>query len=142
LSEREAGWTGSMIKWLLPSSAPRDGSTFVAKKSNGELENCIFDQDEPSFLIYSLVDARKRRLPTLSDHVGWVPWRILFEHVQDTVDVFDRQELNETLLGADHTARSLKRLAEDSSANGRNAMEDAIKAIESLRKLLPKGDWF
>jgi hypothetical protein len=70
------------------------------------------------------------------------PWRILFEHIQDTADVFDRQELNETLLGADHTARSLKRLAEHSSANGWNAMEDAIKAIESLRKLLPKGDWF
>ncbi len=131
-----------MIKWRLPSSAPRDGSSFAVKKSNGVLENCYFDQDEPGFIIISIVDAKKGFAPTLADHVGWVPWQILFEHVQDTADVLDRQELNDTLNYAHHTALSLKRLAERATADGRKPFDSAISAIESLRKLLPRGDWF
>jgi hypothetical protein len=85
---------------------------------------------------------RQRLAPTLTDHIGWVPWQVLFEHIHDTGDVLDRQELNETLLFADHTTITLKRLAKLSSAEDRKPFDSAISAIESLRKLLPKGDWF
>jgi hypothetical protein len=131
-----------MVKWRLPSSAPRDGSSFAVKKSNGVFENCFFDQDEAGFVLTNFVDAKKRLAPTLTDHIGWVPWQVLFEHIHDTGDVLDRQELNETLLFADHTTITLKRLAKLSSAEDRKPFDSAISAIESLRKLLPKGDWF
>ena len=131
-----------MIKWRLPSSAPRDGAPFVAKKSNGELENCIFDQNERGFLIYELIRARKRLSPTLNDHVGWLPWQVLFDHVQDAAVTIDRNELNETLLGADLTANALKKIAERVVAKDREPLERALGAIKSLRRLLPKGDWF
>jgi hypothetical protein len=128
-----------MIKWRLPSTAPRDGSAFVAKKSNGELDNCRFDQDEPSFLVFSLIGTRKRRLPNLTDHVGWAPWQVLFRHIADTVDDIDRDELNDARTSADFAAMQLRHFARQ-LPDHRERLKNAADAIDRLLKLAPKGD--
>ncbi|MGB9114671.1 hypothetical protein [Bradyrhizobium sp.] len=128
-----------MIKWRFPSSAPRDGTPFVVKKSNGVLQNCFFDQEAPGFIIKGLVDAEKRMTPTLTDHVGWAPWGDLFEHLQDTGGDLDRQELRQARRHADTAIELLHWLACKSAPHDKETLQEVRSAIEGLLKIIPEG---
>lgn len=130
-----------MIRWRFPYSAPRDGTKFVAKKLNGVLQNCWFDEEGPWFVIEDLVDVvEPRTTPTLTDHVGWAPWDILFQHVQDTGGDLDRQELKAArrdALSAVDTLYWLKCLS--ASSFDKKALEEVESAIQRLLKIVPEG---
>jgi hypothetical protein len=128
-----------VIKWMHPSNAPTDGSTFALITSKGELESCAFGEDDPgAFTIATIATHEKRTAARLDGYVGWATWPHIFAHIQNTSDKIDKNEINDARHEALLSKIWLEELAGKSRDNeNKEDALNAIKTIDRILKLLP-----